>query len=70
MEIRATKPFANPTLFVKGSRSQYVLDSDTPLITELFPAARIVSIDGSHWVHAEAPDPFAETVMRFLSASA
>jgi esterase len=65
-EIRSSAPFLNPTLFVKGERSHYVLESDTPNILELFPKARIVSIDAGHWVHAESPARFADVVQQFL----
>lgn len=66
VEIRSAIPFLNPTLFIKGERSHYVLESDTSLIHHLFPKARIVSIDAGHWVHAESPARFAEAVQQFL----
>ena len=65
-EIRSSAPFLNPTLFVKGERSHYVLESDTPFIRKLFPNARIVSIDAGHWIHAESPVLFADVVQQFL----
>lgn len=65
-EIRSSAPFLNPTLFVKGERSHYILESDTPLIHKLFPNARIVTIDAGHWIHAESPALFADVVEQFL----
>lgn len=65
-EIRASAPFPHPTLFVKGERSHYVLESDTPLIHSLFPKARIVSIDAGHWIHSESPARFVDVVQQFL----
>jgi len=65
-EINAPAPFRNPTLFIKGNRSDYLADSDTPSIQRLFPNARIETIDAGHWVHAEAPTRFAEIVEQFL----
>ncbi len=65
-EIRALAPFPKPTLFVKGERSRYILESDTPFIYSLFPNARIVSIDAGHWIHAESPARFSDVVQQFL----
>ena len=63
-------PFSKPTLFIRGGKSRYILDEDVPGIKSLFPQAEISTIDGvGHWVHAEAPQEFAEQVMEFLSAS-
>lgn len=60
--------FDGPTLFVRGGQSDYVEDEDLPDIRERFPAADLVTIeDAGHWVHAEAPDAFAEVVVDFLS---
>lgn len=69
-EIVASTPFPNPTLFVKGKRSDYIVESDTPLIHRLFPKARIELIDAGHWVHAESPDRFADVVLNFLNCPA
>ncbi len=67
-EIGADRPFLKPTLFLRGGRSRYVLDEDLPGIRALFPAARLVTVDGvGHWVHAEAPQEFASHVMEFLA---
>ncbi len=66
VEIVATEPFMKPTLFIKGNRSEYIVESDTPLIKKLFPNARIEAIDAGHWVHAESPARFAEAVEQFL----
>jgi len=65
-EIDAPAAFPNPTLFVKGKRSDYIIESDSPSILRLFPNARIESIDAGHWVHAESPDRFADVVLDFL----
>jgi esterase len=65
-EIDAPAAFPNPTLFVKGERSDYIIESDFPSILRLFPNARIESIDAGHWVHAESPDQFADVVQQFL----
>ena len=61
--------FAGPTLFLTGADSAYVLPEHRPAITAQFPAARFARIPGTgHWLHAEKPREFAETVAVFLSA--
>jgi pimeloyl-ACP methyl ester carboxylesterase len=56
-----------PVLFIKGSDSEYMPESHFPDITNLFPAAEFKIIEGAgHWLHAEKPKEFTETVMSFL----
>lgn len=55
-----------PTLFIRGELSNYILDEDVDRIENQFPDSRIVTIEGAgHWVHAEAPTEFLETVLSF-----
>jgi esterase len=65
-QINARGPFPKPALFVKGSRSSYILDSDTQDIRRMFPLATISTLDSGHWIHADTPEPFADLVVRFL----
>ena len=59
--------YAKPTMFIRGARSNYITDKDWPTIQAHFPNATLITIpDAGHWVHAEAPDPFADAVMRML----
>lgn len=59
--------FDKPTLFLRGSKSDYVLDSDFDLIHQHFPQAKIENISNSgHWVHAENPKEFFEKTLAFL----
>jgi len=56
-----------PTLFIRGEKSNYILDEDVRLIQELFPRNILETIEGAgHWVHAEKPKEFFEMVMGFL----
>jgi esterase len=58
---------AEPTLFMRGQNSNYVLDSDLPAISKLFPNATINTIaDAGHWVQAEQPEAFVGSLMQFL----
>ena len=52
---RHRAPFARPTLFLTGARSDYVRPAAWPRIRALFPAARHVELAGAgHWLHADA----------------
>ena len=65
--MEADGTFEGPTLFVRGSASDYVADEDREIIISFFPEAEIVTIDGAgHWVHAEKPQEFGEVVLGFL----
>ncbi|MBX2891535.1 MAG: alpha/beta fold hydrolase [Saprospiraceae bacterium] len=59
--------FDKPTLFVRGSRSNYIKDADFPLIKSLFPQADVVTVaDAGHWVHADKPKELLEILKAFL----
>lgn len=59
--------FDEPTLFVRGEKSDYILDEDFELIRYYFPQARIETIaDAGHWLHAEKPQEFLKVVSDFL----
>jgi esterase len=60
--------FAGRCLFVSGAESAYVRPEDRGAIRALFPSARFVKIAGAgHWLHADNPRAFEETVRVFLS---
>ena len=62
------RTFGKPTLFVRGGRSNYIEDYDAPLIRQIFPQAEIMTLpEAGHWVHADAPNEFFQTVVNFLS---
>lgn len=61
--------FEGPTLFIAGGRSDYIKESDTPIIKQLFPNADIKVVEGAgHWVHSEKSAEFAKLVLDFLNA--
>jgi esterase len=64
--IESDRTFTHPTLFVRGSRSGYVRDSDLPDIRKLFPQSEVADLETGHWVHAEAPEAFSRLVLEFL----
>ncbi len=59
--------FNGPVLFLSGATSHYVRPEHRTTIRRLFPAARFAKIPGAgHWLHAERPREFEETVRVFL----
>lgn len=54
------------SLFVRGARSHYIVESDAESIREYFPNAQIVDVDAGHWVHAERPKELLEIIMAFI----
>ena len=62
------KPISIPILFIRGEKSNYVLDSDIPEIKKQFPNSEIKTIPGAgHWIHADKPEEFTQEVIRFIS---
>ena len=67
-ELTNPRIVTEPTLFIRGSESPYILDEDIPTIKRIFPNAQIETIQGAgHWVQAEKPVEFVETLMKFIS---
>lgn len=65
--VFAPQPFAKPTLFIRGGKSDYITPRDEPLIHELFPQSEIQTIaNASHWVHADATSEFVRHLLDFL----
>ncbi len=61
--------FDHPTLFLTGAVSHYVRPDSRETIRTHFPKARFAKIaDAGHWLHAEKPREFEETVRVFLEA--
>ncbi len=66
-EIASPQSVDVPTLFIRGGKSDYVLDEDFPAIRKIFPNATFDTIPGAgHWLHAEQPEAFFEKTMAFL----
>jgi len=61
--------FDHPTLFLTGADSSYVRPEARDPIRALFPKARFAKLPGAgHWLHADKPREFEETVRVFLDA--
>jgi pimeloyl-ACP methyl ester carboxylesterase len=58
--------YTGPTLFMAGERSNYIQKDDHALIHHHFPQAQIQVIpNAGHWIHAEQPQAFLETLLTF-----
>lgn len=65
--IESDEPYEGPALFLKGTRSPYIREEDHALICQMFPHARIESIErAGHWLHSEQPEFFLRRVSVFL----
>jgi esterase len=54
------------TLFIRGALSNYILDEDIPDLEDQFPDSDVITVpNAGHWVHAEAPEVFVNTVLEF-----
>ena len=61
-------PFYKPTLFIRGEKSHYILDSDWPLIKSLFPSAKLETVaNAGHWVHADNQQGLLNVLVPFLT---
>jgi pimeloyl-ACP methyl ester carboxylesterase len=67
--LPAYSQFEGDTIFIKGGLSDYILESDIPLIEAHFPNASIHKITNTgHWLHAENPKAFYEKSLEFLKS--
>lgn len=61
--------FKGKTLFLRGSKSEYIHPDDTSEILRYFPNAQVETVDNAgHWLHAENPKQFFEKSLAFLQA--
>jgi len=67
--ISSAASYNGPTLFLKGDKSEYVVENDIDLIRRHFPNASIATIaNAGHWLHAENPKQFFEKSMAFINS--
>ena len=66
-EWKNTQISGFPVLFIKGGYSEYIKNSDIPFIKKIFPTSDLIEIpETGHWLHAEKPEEFANTVKSFI----
>ncbi|XP_076397169.1 sn-1-specific diacylglycerol lipase ABHD11 isoform X2 [Megachile rotundata] len=62
-----SKAYTGPTLFIGGSKSDYIKVEDHDKIKQLFPNAEILYINGAnHWVHVDKPSEFLKITTNFI----
>ena len=65
--IKTTQPVDTPALFIRGDRSDYILDEDWEDILKIFPNAKLDTIENAgHWIQAEQPKAFIKSLLDFL----
>ena len=56
------------TLFLRGDKSEYILENDISHIADQFNNFSMKTIPNSgHWLHAENPNVFFSEILNFLS---
>lgn len=56
------------SFFIKGQKSNYILDSDLPIINSFFPNFKLFNIpDSGHWVHFDQKTIFLKTINNILN---
>lgn len=59
--------YEGPTLFIRGGKSDYIMEKDLPVIKEQLPNYQMVTLpESGHWIHVDDPDGFMEATERFL----
>ncbi|MFY7671915.1 alpha/beta fold hydrolase [Tenacibaculum sp. MEBiC06402] len=65
--LSAELTYDGDTLFLRGGKSQYILDEDAYLLSSHFPNYSLETVpNAGHWLHAENPQYFFNSVMSFL----
>lgn len=65
----AHQQYDKKTLFIRGGDSNYIQESDTPIILSLFPNSKITTIENSgHLPHFQQPEIFYTHVKDFLTS--
>jgi esterase len=62
------KKIENPTLFLKGSSSDYITNSDFKFIDFIFSNNKILTIsEAGHWMHSEQPEAVFNAIDLFFN---
>ncbi len=56
-----------PAHFIRGTKSNYILDGDKENITRIFPNATFSDMDSGHWLHAEDPQTFLKLLLNYVT---
>lgn len=67
VELPSVFRFEGSSLFLKGEKSNYIVEGDEDRIYDQFPNARIEEISSAgHWLHAENPTEFLAKLLEFV----
>jgi pimeloyl-ACP methyl ester carboxylesterase len=68
-EILSALPYKEvliASLFIRGELSNYIEDNDIQELESFFSDMTLKTIkNAGHWVHADAPEEFTNTVLEF-----
>lgn len=60
--------FHKSTYFIKGELSDYISENDVELCKQIFSLAKFITIkNATHWVHADNPKDFLNTVEHIIN---
>ena len=66
-KVDSAEKYTGEVYFFKGSRSEYIMDSDKDLIQKLFPKAKFINIQNAgHWLHADNPNDFLSELLSLI----
>ena len=66
-KVDSVEKFTGEVYFFKGSKSEYIMDSDKDLIQKLFPKAKFIKIQNAgHWLHADNPNDFLSELLSLI----
>lgn len=61
--------YDGPVLWIGGQTSPYIRQDNRPVMKELFPHVRSVTVKGAgHWVHADRPEIVTELLREFTKS--
>lgn len=67
-ELPYNAHFAGPTLFIKGSNSNYIMPEDENIMAIHFSNYQLESVSSAaHWLHADNPTEFLAKTNKFLT---
>lgn len=68
LELPEEYVYLGKTLFLRGEKSNYILEEDQIRINKQFPDSEILEISNAgHWLHAENPKEFLKEVLEFIN---
>lgn len=59
--------YDGPVLFIRGAKSDYILEKDYPFMKHHFPNYQMVTLpESGHWIHVDDPEGFMNTTEKFF----